>query len=510
VKAPKQPEAKRCAIYTRKSTTLGLEQEFNSLDAQRERCHAYIGTQPGWVLTETYEDGGFTGANTDRPGFQKLLADIAAKKLDVVLVYKVDRLSRSLLDFAKMMDVFNAAGVAFVSVTQNFSTADAIGRLTLNMMMSFAEFEREMIAERTRDKVHAARRKGKWTGGPVPIGYDLVDGKLVVNPLEAVVVQEVFSKYLETRSLFAVLDALYARGRETKRYVGKSGAVRQSKAWDKRGVARTLKNPIYVGQMPCGDEVFDGEHQAIIPRETFDEVQALIGAGREYRPQKPTSYLLKGLMRCGACGAALSPASSNRRGREYRYYRCKTRELRGAKACPTMPISARAIEPVIIQRIRDATANVHLAADVERHLVAKTRADRAALLEEQRGVPALLNRQQTEAEKLTATLIAAPKASKKLIQQRLTEVAAQIERTEQRQEDVAHALAELQARKVEGEWLVQALRNFDGLWEVMTADNRHRLVGAVVEKVVVSGGGDEVDVDIQLATLGEASMEKAS
>ncbi|MCA9559508.1 MAG: recombinase family protein, partial [Myxococcales bacterium] len=194
--AASPPEARRCAIYTRKSTSMGLDQEFNSLDAQRECCEQYIAARSheGWQLVpEHYDDGGFTGANIDRPAFQHLLADVEAGKLDVVVVYKVDRLSRSLLDFAQVMARFNRADVAFVSVTQNFSTADAMGRLTLNMLMSFSEFEREMIAERTRDKIAAARRRGKWTGGPVPLGYDVVDKKLVVNDLEAVVVRELFS-----------------------------------------------------------------------------------------------------------------------------------------------------------------------------------------------------------------------------------------------------------------------------------------------------------------------------
>ena len=203
-------ETKRCAIYTRKSTTMGLEQEFNSLDAQRESGLAYIQRQTGWkVVDERYDDGGFTGANTDRPAFTRLLADVEAGKIDVIVVYKVDRLSRSLLDFVKMMERFTAAGVSFVSVTQNFSTADAMGRLTLNMLMSFAEFEREMIAERTRDKIAASRRKGKWTGGPVPFGYSVKDKKLLVNEVEAQIVREAFTLFLQHRQMAMVARTLH-------------------------------------------------------------------------------------------------------------------------------------------------------------------------------------------------------------------------------------------------------------------------------------------------------------
>ena len=220
------PETRRCAIYTRKSTSVGLEQDFNSLDAQREACAAYIQKQPGWtVVDERYDDGGFTGANIERPAFQRLLTDIDAAKIDVVVVYKVDRLSRSLLDFAKLMERFGRAGASFVSVTQNFSTADAMGRLTLNMLMSFAEFEREMIGERTRDKIAAARRKGKWTGGPVPLGYTVKEKRLVVNEAEAVLVREVFALYLEQRSTLAVARLLNEANRSTKRRVAMNGRI---------------------------------------------------------------------------------------------------------------------------------------------------------------------------------------------------------------------------------------------------------------------------------------------
>ena len=215
-------ETKRCAVYTRKSTTAGLEQSFNSLDAQREACEQYIRSQAGlgWqLIPEPYDDGGFTGANIQRPAFQRLMQDVEAGKVDIVVVYKVDRLSRSLLDFAKLMDRFNRASVAFVSVTQNFSTADAMGRLTLNVLMSFAEFEREMIGERTRDKMAAARRKGKWTGGPPPLGYDVVDRMLVVNEAEAALVRRLFDLYLGLRSAGAVARALNAECRTTKHHV---------------------------------------------------------------------------------------------------------------------------------------------------------------------------------------------------------------------------------------------------------------------------------------------------
>ena len=215
------PQTKRCASYTRKSTTAGLEQAFNSLDAQYEACLGYIQRQPGWSLIgERYDDGGFTGANIERPGFTRLLADVDARKVDIIVVYKVDRLSRSLLDFVKVLERLNAVGASFVAVTQNFSTADAMGRLTMNMLMSFAEFERSMIAERTRDKIAASRRKGMWTGGPVPFGYSKDEKKLVVNEVEAHTVREAFSLFLLHRQVATVARLLTKQGllpREQKR-----------------------------------------------------------------------------------------------------------------------------------------------------------------------------------------------------------------------------------------------------------------------------------------------------
>jgi site-specific DNA recombinase len=195
-------QVRRCAIYTRKSTTIGLDSDFNSLDAQRDACTEYIKRQAGWQLVDApYDDGGFTGANTDRPAFQRLMADVEARMVDVIVVYKVDRLSRSLLDFVKVMERLGEVGASFVSVTQNFSTADAMGRLTMNLLASFGEFERSMIAERTRDKIAASRRRGKWTGGPVPFGYSVKDKKLLVNEVEAHVVREAFALFLQHRQM---------------------------------------------------------------------------------------------------------------------------------------------------------------------------------------------------------------------------------------------------------------------------------------------------------------------
>ncbi len=478
--------AKRCAIYTRKSTAQGLEQEFNSLDAQREACAAYAKAQ-GWSVAETsYDDGGFTGANIDRPAFQRLLADVDAKRVDVVVVYKVDRLSRSLLDFAKVMDRFNEAGVAFVSVTQNFSTADAMGRLTLNMLMSFAEFEREMISERTRDKICAARRKGKWTGGTVPFGYDAVGGKLHVNELESVVVREIFDSYVKHRSLARILDELRDRGRTTKRHVSKSGAVRAARAWTKDAVLRILRNPLYAGRTLVNGEAFEAEHAPIVDRSTFDRVDALLGrnASRTTKTAQ-RGYLLRSVLRCAGCDAGLTPASAFKGRREYRYYRCQTRDKQGARACSCKPISARAVEEFVVAEIRkvhlDETMTVRLTTEVA------TRLDEArrALRVEQRALPAELARTSAEASKIADAIGTASPAARPYLERRLEEVGTRLATHKARAEEIARNVARLEGLHGEAEWVAGVLGDFDRLWKRLTDENRARVVRALIEEVRV-------------------------
>src|SRR5438046_260707 len=272
-----------CAIYTRKSTEEGLSQAFNSLEAQREAGEAYIASQreQGWVaLPERYDDGGFTGANMERPALSRLLADIDAGRINSVLVYKVDRLSRSLLDFARILDRFEQQGVSFVSVTQQFNTSLSLGRLTLNMLLSFAQFEREMIAERTRDKMAAARRKGKWVGGIPVLGYDVASqgGKLVVNGAEAQQVRNIFELYLKNGSVIEMLQQLSQNGWTTKQWTTRSGNLHGGHAFNKNTLRALLSNVIYTGQVRCNGQLYPGEQEAIVDCELWNGVNRLLGA----------------------------------------------------------------------------------------------------------------------------------------------------------------------------------------------------------------------------------------
>lgn len=495
--SPDAVEAKRCAIYTRKSTSVGLDQEFNSLDAQRDACLGYIQRQPGWSLADArYDDGGFTGANIDRPAFQRLLADIDAGRIDVVVVYKVDRLSRSLLDFAKVMERFNAAGTSFVSVTQNFSTADAMGRLTLNMLMSFAEFEREMISERTRDKIAAARRKGKWTGGPVPLGYAVIDKKLIINDVEAVLVREIFTLYQAHRSALAVARILNERHQVTKRHRAMNGRLRVPRAWTRDDILRILKNPVYAGYMLVGGERFDAEHTALIERAVFDRVQAQLESATVSRTitARNLDYILRGVLRCARCGAGFTAASTSNGRTTHRYYRCMTRDKRGKEACPSSPLPAKAIEAYVVERLREATAGGKLAAEVTTAARAHLAARRSSLVTEQTRLPAQIASLAAELRHGVETLKSLTGAARRALEIRLQDAGAHLTTCEARLAQVEREFEELQGIEVESTWVAECLAEFQQIWDVLTAETRGRLLRAVIERVEVDEPANQVRV----------------
>jgi DNA invertase Pin-like site-specific DNA recombinase len=344
-----------CAVYTRKSTQEGLDQEFNSLDAQRSAAEAFIQSQPGWVcLPRHYDDGGYTGGNMERPALQRLLADIDAGEIDVVVCYKLDRLSRSLLDFARMMERFEDRGVAFVAVTQQFNSATSMGRLVLNMLLSFAQFERELIAERTRDKIAAARRKGKWVGGVPLLGFDVdpVTRRRVVNAAEARQVRAIFELYLEYEGLVRVVQELERRGWKTKRWTTRKGHVRGGQPFTKTSLRQLLTNVVYTGKLRYRDEVHDGEHDALVAPAQWQRVQELLRARRVALRRGRTDRPLKGLLRCGACERSMCPSISAKDGRRYHYYVCTQAQKRGWNACPSKAVPAGIVETLVFDHLR--------------------------------------------------------------------------------------------------------------------------------------------------------------
>ncbi len=319
----------RCAIYTRKSTEDGLEQEFNSLDAQREACGAYILSQrhEGWVgVPDIYDDGGYSGSSIERPALKMLLADVAAGKIDIIVVYKVDRLTRSLADFAKIVEVLDAKSASFVSVTQAFNTTTSMGRLTLNVLLSFAQFEREVTGERIRDKIAASKAKGMWMGGPPPLGYDVLDRKLVVDEAEAETVRWMFARYLELGSGAELTTELDMEGVRSKCRVSRSGRVYGGARFSRGAVYAILKNRIYVGEVTHKGNIYPGQHEAILDRDTFDAAQSLMAEARVERRLGAGAHdpsLLAGVL-WDEHGRRMSPKHSNKGSRRYRYYVTQT------------------------------------------------------------------------------------------------------------------------------------------------------------------------------------------
>jgi site-specific DNA recombinase len=314
----------RCAIYTRKSTEYNLELAFNSLDAQREACEAYIKSQAheGWrLIAGRYDDGAFSGASLERPALQQLLADVRSGKIDIVLVYKVDRLTRSLADFAKLIELFDAHGVSFVSVTQSFNTSSSMGRLTLNVLLSFAQFERELIGERVRDKIAASKRKGLWVGGPVPLGYAAVDKKIVVVPVEAEAVRTIFARYLALGSIRALAEELDRQGIRSKRRRLSNGRTVGGGRFGVGALAYLLKNRFYIGEVGYRGEVHPGDHVPILDRDLFEAAQARLAAQAVQRRcrLRGSPAILSGRL-FDHRGNRMSPSHSNKGGVRYRYY----------------------------------------------------------------------------------------------------------------------------------------------------------------------------------------------
>ncbi|MEA3195481.1 MAG: site-specific recombinase, partial [Betaproteobacteria bacterium] len=345
----------RCAVYTRKSSEEGLEQSFNSLDAQREACAAFIVSQrhEGWVASPAkYDDGGYSGGSMDRPALQALLADIHASKIDVVVVYKVDRLTRSLADFAKIVELFDAHKVSFVSVTQQFNTTSSMGRLTLNVLLSFAQFEREVTGERIRDKIAASKKKGMWMGGHVPLGYDLVKRQLVPNGAEAGTIERIFRGYLALGCVRKLQIELRTSGVRSKMRLGRGGKKSGGVPYSRGALYSILRNRIYIGEIAHRSAVYAGQHPPIIDRNLWDAVQAKLTANRQshalgLRANSPS--LLAGLL-FDAEGRRYTPIHATKKGKRYRYYVAQASIRKDAGAGGRIP--AHDVETLVVSLMR--------------------------------------------------------------------------------------------------------------------------------------------------------------
>lgn len=349
----------RCAIYTRKSHEDGLEQEFNSLDAQREACENYIASQKGngWIcLPESYDDGGFSGGNMNRPALQKLKADIKSGLVDIIVIYKIDRLTRSLSDFSELQEFFDEYDVSFVSITQEINTSTSAGRMMLNILMTFAQYEREIIAERIRDKVAAAKKRGKNCGGFPILGYDTdpTTKRLIVNESEAETVRLVFSSYLKYGSAKAVSTELELMGIRGKAWTTRKGVKRDGQKVNNQMIYRMLKNQLYIGMVEHKGNLYPGEHQAIIEQETWDQVQVMLKSNMNHDSTRRTPKVnpFAGMIYCGSCGGAFSLSHTvKQKNKRYSYYICLEDTKRNFSTCPIKRVPSDALEKLVLKEV---------------------------------------------------------------------------------------------------------------------------------------------------------------
>jgi site-specific DNA recombinase len=488
----------RCAIYTRNSTEEGLELDYNSLDAQRDAAEAYIKSQKheGWVcLPERYDDGGYTGGNLDRPAAQRLLADVEDGKINCIVVYKVDRLSRSLLDFAKIIQILDKHNVSFVSVTQQFNTTTSMGRLTLNILLSFAQFEREIISERTRDKIAGARRKGKWTGGRPVLGYDVqreVGGsKLVVNPVEAQKVRKIFEKYLETASLMATLNWLDDKQWTNRPQRNKDGTLKKPRPFAKSTLLRVLTNVLYIGQVPHKENVYQGEHQAIIDEGLFSQVQSLLKMNSHSGGPHRNKYnaMLKGLVRCKHCGCAMGHHYVVNNKKRYRYYVCTNAQKRGWDKCVSPSLPAMELEEFVVGQIRALRKDNLFLSEILEKAQSKLHVD----IE---NYQVSLKKAETEVKQMVRSLgqLSAQAVYDTQAENKLSQLKEEIHQKEQAITNLNEKIISARRRMVNTDEMTGAIEAFDPIWKSLTPHEQSKLIRLLVEQVEYDGQNQNVTV----------------
>lgn len=491
--ATNEKKVVRCAIYTRKSNEDGLEQAFNSLHAQRAMCESYIASfaSEGWTALATeYTDAGITGGTMERPGLQQLLADIEAGRVDVVVIYRLDRLSRSLRDFLNMMEAFDRRHVSFASVTERIDTTSSAGRLFLNMILAFAQFEREVAAERIRDKIASAKRKGKYVGGRPLLGYDVDREKmrLVVNQEEAKLVRHIFQQFCQVGSCMKVAHELNAKGRRMKAWTSKKGRAMGGGEWLKTDVHHLLTNQRYIGQVVHKGECFPGEHEAIINRKTWDRVEGILGKNRNYRAnqtRKTTTAILKGILRCGCCDAAMAPTYSTRRGKRYHYYLCNAAGKNGHDSCEVKSVAAGQIEGAVFTYLRDIFADPEMVARTFRATRAQTAAERNAAKREK----AAIEKRLADLRKAIGRLVRATDGKAEgALSAELRAMNDEYAQAENRLRELA-AEGGGQDDMPSEQGVAEALRTIEPLWEELFPAEKERIVRLLVETVTVRPDG---------------------
>jgi site-specific DNA recombinase len=472
-------------------------------------------TADGWTaLPVSYDDGGYSGASTNRPAFQRLIRDVEAGEIDVLCVYKLDRLSRSQLDFMHTMDFFEKNGVQFASITESFDTSTMVGRLVLSILAIFAQFERERSAERTRDKLRAATAKGMWTGGFPVLGYDVVDKKLVTNEKEAEQVRVIFAIYLEIASMMGVVSELNRRGWKTKTYKTKGGKVRPGKDFTFGAVRSMLQRQVYIGLVESRGEVYPGQHDAIIDKATWDAVQALIKGntrnGGSFQRHRPPARMLSGLLFCGVCGSGMihEQASSGGTTRKYRYYRCGQTAKKGTTACPSSRVPAGQIEQFIVDRIREIGTNPQVFRETLVAGKAQLKARKPAIQSELRRLGRDRKRLHEKARKMVAA-VGEGQAPKSLVTE-IGNVEASIEQITSDEKVFREELKNLESRTLDRASLKQALESFDGIWAELFPEEQSRVIHLLVEKVICNVPEGIMDVTFRPGGIKAFAKERSS
>jgi site-specific DNA recombinase len=503
----------RCAIYTRKSSEEGLELEFNSLHAQRESAEAFIASQQheGWeCLPDLYDDGGFSGGSLERPALNRLMEDIKAGRVDCVVVYKVDRLSRSLLDFSRIMDTFDKNGVSFVSVTQQFNTTHSMGRLTLNILLSFAQFEREIIGERIRDKIAGQRRKGKWAGGIPVLGYDVdrssPSPKLVINAEEAVQAKRIFSLYLELGSLMPVVDAVKQLEWKNKSWHTKGGVQRGGRPFDKCSIYTLLTNPLYAGMIKHKELLHKGEHEPIIEQSVFEAVQRQLkqnGRGKGNHLINKHGALLKSLLFCHACNRSMVHTFTKKQGKVYRYYTCTNVIKNGRKQCPSQNLPAAEIESAVIDQIREIGTDADLQAQVISQMKTGENEQLDELRTNRRQLERQLSRDHAEINKLA--IVNDPSGATSA---RIADLHVRITKSEAELIRIVSSLEELEREVTKHGDIAETLLNFDPIWESLTSRERCRLIRLLISRVEFKAKDTSISVSFYPGAIRSLPTER--
>ena len=473
-------QAVRCAIYCRKSSDDGLDQSFNSLDAQRASGEAYITSHEGegWrCLPERYEDGGYSGGTMDRPALKRLLADIDAGGIDAVVIYKLDRLTRSIRHFGEIMATLEQRNVALMVVTQPIQTNTSMGRLMVHVLMSFAEFERELASERTRDKIALTRQRGEWTGGRPVLGYDIVDSRLVLNAAEAAVVRGIFRRYIECKSIRVLAEALASEGVLNKAWTthGGTGRAAGGGPFIETTLARLLTNPLYIGRVPHEEKSYVGVHEAIVDEKVFARVQEIIAentrAGVSLVRNK-VGGLLKGLIRCGCCGAPMVHGWKDKGGKVYRYYTCQTRQAVSRKRCTGGNVPAEQIEQFVVAKVRPVLEEPEMV---------------TAVLDVARGT-ALERLRDVEARRV----LLGPEPDRRLLG------------------DLNREERELRVALVDRSTVESGVRSFDPIWASLSPTERAKLMALVVAGVVFDPAKGEIKITLHEEPLGSGATTAAA